>query len=61
MPSYPHKFRPGDTVTIRAWDDMVKEFGTDSYGDIPTLPIAIFQSVNNPRLKSRACSSESVL
>lgn len=24
---------------------MVKEFGTDSYGDIPTLPIAIFQSM----------------
>lgn len=51
----------GDFVMIRPWDDMVKEFGTDSYGDIPTLSIAIFQSVNNPRLKSRACSSESVL
>lgn len=50
----------GDLVMIRPWDDMVKEFGTDSYGDISTLPIAIFQSVNNPRLKLRACSSESV-
>lgn len=45
MPSYPHKFRPGDTVTIRAWDDMVEEFGTDFYGDIPTLPVTIFQSM----------------
>lgn len=45
MPSYPHKFQPGDTVTIRPWDDMVKEFGTDYYGDIPTLPAAIFQNM----------------
>lgn len=50
----------GDFVMIRPWDDMVKEFGTDYHGDIPTLPAAIFQSVNNPRLKLRACSSESV-
>lgn len=35
----------GDFVMIRPWDDMVKEFGIDSYGDIPTLPIAIFQSM----------------
>lgn len=21
MPSYPHRFQPGDTVTIRPWDD----------------------------------------
>ena len=35
----------GDKVTIRQWDDMVKEFGTDSYGDIPTLPAAIFQNM----------------
>ena len=33
----------GDFVMIRPWDALVKEFGTDSYGDIPTLPIAIFQ------------------
>lgn len=35
----------GDFVMIRPRDDMVKEFGTDSYGDIPTLPAAIFQSM----------------
>lgn len=35
----------GDFVMIRPWDDMVKEFGIDSYGDIPTLPSAIFQSM----------------
>lgn len=28
MPSYPHKFRPGDTVTIRAWDDMLSQYGS---------------------------------
>lgn len=33
----------GDFVMIRPWDDMVKEFGTDSYGDIPTLPITPMQ------------------
>lgn len=27
MPSYPHKFQPGDTVTIRAWDDMLSQYG----------------------------------
>lgn len=35
----------GDFVMIRPWDDMVKEFGTDSYGDIPTLPVTIFQNM----------------
>ena len=30
MPSYPHKFRPGDTVTIRAWDDMLSQYGSFS-------------------------------
>lgn len=35
----------GDFVMIRPWDDMVKEFGTDSYGDIPTLPATIFQNM----------------
>lgn len=30
MPSYPHKFRPGDTVTIRAWDDMFSQYGSFS-------------------------------
>lgn len=28
MPSYPHKFQPGDTVTIRAWDDMLSQYGS---------------------------------
>ena len=27
MPSYPHKFQPGDTVTIRTWDDMLSQYG----------------------------------
>jgi hypothetical protein len=35
----------GDFVMIRPWDDMVKEFGTNSYGDISTLPIAILNSM----------------
>lgn len=38
-------YNVGDEVTIRQWDDMVKEFGTDSFGEIPTLPITIFQSM----------------
>lgn len=28
MPSYPHKFQPGDTVTIRTWDDMLSQYGS---------------------------------
>lgn len=28
MPSYPHRFQPGDTVTIRAWDDMLSQYGS---------------------------------
>ena len=28
MPFYPHKFQPGDTVTIRAWDDMLSQYGS---------------------------------
>lgn len=28
MPSYPSKFQPGDTVTIRAWDDMLSQYGS---------------------------------
>lgn len=30
MPSYPHKFQPGDTVTIRAWDDILSQYGSFS-------------------------------
>ena len=35
----------GDLVMIRPWDDMVKEFGTDSFGDIQTFPATILQSM----------------
>lgn len=28
MPSYPHRFQPGDTVTIRAWDDILSQYGS---------------------------------
>lgn len=28
MPSYPHKFQPGDTVAIRTWDDMLSQYGS---------------------------------
>lgn len=28
MPSYPHRFQPGDTVTIRTWDDMFSQYGS---------------------------------
>lgn len=28
------KFKVGDKVRIRQWDDMEKEFGTDAYGNI---------------------------
>lgn len=27
MPSYPHRFQPGDTVTIRTWDHMFSQYG----------------------------------
>lgn len=30
MPSYPHRFQPGDTVTIRAWDDMLSQYSSFS-------------------------------
>lgn len=30
MPSHPHKFQPGDTVTIRAWDDMLSQYSSFS-------------------------------
>lgn len=28
MPSYPSEFQPGDTVTIRTWDDMLSQYGS---------------------------------
>lgn len=33
----------GDFVMIRPWDDMVKEFGADSFGNIITFPVVILQ------------------
>lgn len=42
MPSYPHRFQPGDTVTIRAWDDMLSQYGSFS-GELGiTTPYIIF-------------------
>lgn len=31
------KFKPGDIVCIRAWDDMEEKFGVDEYGRIRTI------------------------
>lgn len=48
MPFYPHKFQPGDTVTIRAWDDMLSQYGSLQYGSLNELgiktPYIIFSS-----------------
>lgn len=41
MPSYPHKFQPGDTVIIRAWDDMLSQYGSVNRFGIKT-PYVIF-------------------
>ena len=30
------KYKVGDKVRVRQWDDMVKEFGVDKFGDIST-------------------------
>lgn len=30
------KFKPGDRVQFKTWEEMEKEFGTDSYGNIRT-------------------------
>lgn len=32
------KFKVGDRVRIRQWDDMAKEFGTNGYGNIKCCP-----------------------
>ena len=45
MPSYPHKFQPGDTVTIRTWDDMAEEYGLNINGEIKTPYITILKSM----------------
>lgn len=43
MPSYPHKFQPGDTVTIRPWDDMLSQYGSVNGFGIKT-PYVIFSN-----------------
>ena len=45
MPSYPPKFQPGDTVTIRTWDDMAEEYGLNESGEIKTPYITILQGM----------------
>lgn len=47
MPSYPHKFQPGDTVTIRAWDDMLSQYGSLRELGIKT-PYIIFTNNMKP-------------
>lgn len=37
--------RPGDTVTIRTWDDMAEEYGLNESGGIKTPYITILQSM----------------
>lgn len=37
--------RPGDTVTIRIWDDMAEEYGLNESGGIKTPYITILQGM----------------
>ena len=37
MPSYPPKFQPGDTVTIRTWDDMLSQYGSRDWIKTPYI------------------------
>lgn len=37
--------RPGDTVTIRTWDDMAEEYGLNESGGIKTPYITILKSM----------------
>lgn len=37
--------RPGDTVTIRTWDDMAEEYGLNESGGIKTPYITILQGM----------------
>ena len=41
MPSYPPKFQPGDTVTIRTWDDMLSQYGSRKGSGIKTPYITL--------------------
>lgn len=47
MPSYPPahpEFQPGDTVTVRSWDDMLSQYGTNNEG-IKTPYVTFFDSM----------------
>lgn len=37
--------QPGDTVTIRTWDDMAEEYGLNRYGQIKTPYISILKDM----------------
>lgn len=37
--------QPGDTVTIRTWDDMAEEYGLNESGEIKTPRITILKSM----------------
>ena len=37
--------QPGDTVTIRTWDDMAEEYGLNKYGEIKTPHLTILQDM----------------
>lgn len=41
------KFEVGDTVMIRYWDDMAREYGTDERGHIP-MRYGLFQKEMRP-------------
>lgn len=45
MPSYPHRFQPGDTVTIRPWDDMLSQYGSREDAGIKTPYITFINSM----------------
>lgn len=41
------KFKVGDTVMVRYWDDMAREYGTDERGHIP-MRYGLFQKEMRP-------------
>lgn len=38
MPTPKYVFSPGDHVTVRTWDSMMEEYGSDPYGGIAVHP-----------------------
>lgn len=38
MPASYHTYHVGDHVIVRQWDDMMEEFGSDTYGGIAVHP-----------------------